>query len=352
MRLIFVRALSKERLRPARILLAVVLGGALTNGQAATFTIKDSQFQWAVMRQVFSNSVDFLATGPQVGISGATRLRSVLDFDLRGLPATEKIVSATLNLSPRNFTISGVESIGSIRHLDATVPPRISGRPIDPFRFPFDSLTTASLVGDLHLGLDLQYDVTAAVAQDHLAGHSDSPLALVENNARSSNLGIVGYTVFPTTPQLVVETAPAEALGLALESLGGNRYRASYSLRNEVSVPLSLIDIEFDPALYREDTLLVSLTDGAAADWSALLLNSGIGVPAVLSLAANGEGLRGGALRFQGGPQRFEQKRQQILAEIEGHNHDRHKPQQRVGQPLAQFFEMVAQWHDGCCFKR
>ena len=263
-------------------------------GQAATYVLKDQDLRWSVMRTINGGPTEFLFTGPQVGQSGGLQVRSVLDFDLRDLPDTEKVVSAKVILTPSRFTIVGQFSVGDIRHLDATRPPRIANQLVDPFRFGFDDLPSAPVVTGLNLGLDGNYDVTTAVAADHLSGFTTSPLGLMNNPTRFVNNAVVEYSGFITAPQLVVETAAPEALSFALESLGSNRYKATYSVRNEISLLLGLLDIEFDPALYREDTLQVSLEGDAATDWTAEILDSGFDVPAVVTLINNGAGLRGG----------------------------------------------------------
>lgn len=235
-----------------------------------------------------------------VGWQGATVSRSVLDFDITRLPETEKVKSARLELVPTNINIQGLDRpVGSIVDLDATRPlppgPVAPTAPSDPRRFTFDEIGTAPVIASLGLGGAFfafnPFDVTTAIATDHRAGSRTSPLGLTDNPDRRFSLGFVSYT----QARLIVETEAPSPLRYLLEDLGANRYRAHYSLVNEVSLPLGLLDLEFDPALYREDTLSVTLTDGAAADWSALLLDSGIGVPAVLSLARNGAGLDGGA---------------------------------------------------------
>lgn len=235
-----------------------------------------------------------------VGWQGATVSRSVLDFDITRLPETEKVKFARLELAPTNINIQGLDRpVGSIVDLDASVPIP-SGlvsptAPSDPRRFSFDDIGAAPLIASLGLGGNFgtlnPFDVTSAIAADHRAGSRTSPLGLVDNPDRRFSLGFISYT----QARLVVETEAPSPVRYVLEELGANRYRAHYSLLNEVSLPLGLLDLDFDPSLYREDTLSVSLTDGAAADWSALLLDSGIGVPAVLSLASNGPGLGGGA---------------------------------------------------------
>ncbi len=285
---------ATRRTTPLVLLTALVLLSTGQLSQAATYVLKDQSLSWSVMRTIDNGPTEFLATGPQVGQSGTVVFRSVLDFDLRNLPDTEMIVGARVSLTPQQVSVQGSFSIGTIRHLDAARPPRIATRPVDPFRFSFEDVAIAPIVADLHLGLDGTYDVTAAVAADHLDGFTTSPLGLMNNPTRFINNAVVGYSGFITGPQLVVETATPNALTLALESLGSNRYRAIYSLHNEISLPLGLLDIEFDPTLYREDTLNVSLVGDAAADWTAEVLNSGIEVPAVVTLLNNGTGLRGG----------------------------------------------------------
>ncbi len=235
-----------------------------------------------------------------VGWQGATVTRSVLDFDITRLPETEKVKSARLELVPTNINIQGLDRpVGSIVDLDARAPlppgPLAPTAPSDPRRFSFDAIGAAPVITSLGLGGAFgafnPFDVTSAITADHRAGSRTSPLGLMDNPDRRFSLGVVSYT----QARLIVETETPSPVRFSLEALGANRYRAHYSLFNEVSLPLGLLDIELDPALYREDTLSVSLTDGAAADWSALLLDSGIGVPAVLSLAHNGTGLTGGA---------------------------------------------------------
>lgn len=289
------RVLNGAHQRSALVLLCwLILLPMSQAGQAAIYVLKDQDLRWSVMRTIGNDPPEFLFTGPQVGRSGSLQFRSVLDFDLRDVPATEKIVSARVGLDVVRTDIRGIgESIGSFRHLDAARPPRIVAQPVDPFRFRFEDLPAAPFVIDLNLGLDGSYNVTTAVASDHLRGFMTSPLGLMNNLTRTS-VGLVEYSGFITAPQLVVETASPDALNFALESLGSNRYKATYSLHNEISLPLGLLDIEFDPALYREDTLQVSLVDDAAIDWTAEILNSGIEVPAVVTLLNRGVGLRGG----------------------------------------------------------
>jgi hypothetical protein len=133
--------------------------------------------------------------------------------------------------------------------------------------------------------------VTAALAARHLADAVSSPFGLLDNPDRTSGLGYVDYA---TQSRLVVETAPPDAVDYALEYLGGTRWRATYDLKNEVSVALSLIDLEFEPALYDEASVAVLPTGPLAGEWDALFLDSGVDVPAVVSLVALGDGLAGG----------------------------------------------------------
>jgi len=251
---------------------------------------------WAVFRIAGDGTVDFLFTGPAVGTSGSDRYRSVMSFDLRSLPDTEKVVRASLELSPQNVNIRGTESIGSVRHMDASVPPRVANRPVDPFRFTPANIAAAPFVADLNLGLNGSYDVTAAVALDHRIGRIDSPLGLLENASRFSSIAQVTYGTGGgvPAPRLVVETALPEAVTYSLEGLGGDRYRATYLFRNEISLPLALIDIEFDPASYREDSLTVLVSPGAPPNWDAFVLAAGIEVPAAVSFAATDVGLSAG----------------------------------------------------------
>lgn len=250
---------------------------------------------------------DAAPTGPnagsfEVGWLGDVSYRSALDFDITRLPGTQKIKSATLLLMPVYISITQVGvPIGTVRHLDAGTPlpdAPLPTAPSDPRRFTWDALGAAPI--QVGLGLGGRYlaynpfDVTSGVAADHLHGWATSPFALVENPERRNSLGQVIYE----HARLVVETEAPSPVRYQLQHLGGQRYKASYSLLNELSLPLGLLDIDFDTRLYDEDSLSVSLSPAAAGSWSAELLASGIGVPATLSLARTGAGLAGGEGAF------------------------------------------------------
>lgn len=234
-----------------------------------------------------------------VGWYGAVSARSALDFSIARLPDNEKVVSAVLSLRPNRIGIQGLqEPVGSIVHLDAATPIPAFGSPnpgpSDARRFTWDAVGAAPFATSLGLGGSFAtynpFDVTAAVKADHAAGQNTSPFGLLEEPRRRFSLGFVEYSA----ARLTVTTAAPDPVHYALTSLGGDRFRAHYDLRNELSLPLGLLDINFDPALYAEDSLSFSLTGAARDGWSAQWLASGIGVPAVLSLAANGSGLGAG----------------------------------------------------------
>lgn len=287
---------------------ALTLGAALLCGSAQateyTFNLSNGFFSQVNdgVGLFWQRTVGGPVEGPAalslpVGWQGFQATRSALDFNITRLPQTEKVVSAHLDLLPLQVNIRGLGSpIGSIHHLDASVPlPAGSPGPSDPRRFGWDAMAAAPVLASLGLGGSFgaynPFDVTQAVAADHLSGAVTSPFALVENPERLGSLAYVSYQY----ARLVVSTAAPSPVRYSLSSLGGDRYRAAYELVNEVSRPLSLIDIAFDTSLYDEASLSVSLSGAAAAHWSADLLGSGIGVPAVLSLWNAQGGLGGGA---------------------------------------------------------
>ena len=248
-----------------------------------------------------NGSVSGVANALAVGWNFKVSYRSVLDFSLVRVPDTEKVTSAVLSLGWTQTRVVGLQyPVGSIVHLDATTPIPVTSNPntgpADARRFSWEAVGAAPLTTSLGLGGPftagnrIPFDITAAVAADHLAGHSTSPFGLLEEPRRSLTLGYVAYA----SPRLTVTTAAPDQVHWALTDLGNQRFRAHYDLRNELSLPLALLDIAFDPALYAEDTLSVSLTGAAQSGWSAQWLASGIGVPAVLSLASTGAGLAAG----------------------------------------------------------
>lgn len=84
----------------------------------------------------------------------------------------------------------------------------------------------------------------------------------------------------------------AVSINFDLQALGGNRYRYAYAVSNDgslgLSVPITLFDIAFDPALYEESSRSIVTADPPASLWSETLLSSAPGIPALydaLSLA-------------------------------------------------------------------
>lgn len=291
--------------RRVLILALALVASAFTAAiaQAATYTFNITSSGGADGLGVgFSRT----GTGPiepafvgEVGWLSTTAYRSIFDFDIRRLPETEKVVSATLGLRPSQIRVQGLlDPVASIRHLDASRPPRPSPFPrptiADPTRFSWDEIATAPQIGSIVVPLNFGalnfYDISEAIAHDHRSGFETSPVGLLEEPRRQQSLGYVSFSL----ANLVIETATPAPVRYTVDALGGTRYRYTYTLQNEISLPLQLLDLEFDPALYREDTLSVITPDDLAQDWEPFLLGSGIEVPAVISLAATGQGLAGG----------------------------------------------------------
>lgn len=264
----------------ALLLLALMILGA-GGAQAATYSIGINGYG---MRMVGSNPPEFLYS-LSVGRSGNTVYRAALDFSLSQIPDTQKVVSASLALMPTQISIQGTYTgVGSIRHLDAGAS-----------SYGWNDMAAAPFAADLGLGGTFltynNYNVSAAVAADHMANADSSAFGLLNNPDRTSGIAYVNYA---TQVYLRVETAAPDAVSSILQNLGGNRWRATYTLRDEVSLPLSLIDIDFDPALYREDSLTILADAALDAQWDSMILASGIDVPASLTLMSKGSGLAGG----------------------------------------------------------
>ena len=244
--------------------------------------------------RVLSSTIHPFCFGLTVGWNGGQYSRSTLDFNISRVPDTFVVTGATLRMTPARGFVYPFESIGDIRHLDYRTPPSPNPPPFaDPRRFTWDSLVEAPIVRPIGSNLQTNnFDVGRQVAADHMAGSNSSPFALTEPPRTSPYIG-QSYLYYGDSAQLIVESRPAAPVRYEILSLGGGRYRARYDLLNEISIPLSLIDIEFDTQLYDESSLSVTLS-GDAVGWSAQVLNSAPGgVPAVVSLGS-GHALAGG----------------------------------------------------------
>ncbi len=220
--------------------------------------------------------------------------RSALEFNLGRLPDYLRVQSALLRLTTGNINVQSSFNAGFVRHLDSS---RAVGNP--GATWTYDELGSAPIVANLGPApsapvLNTAFDVSAAVRADHAADRAYSPFALAEDPNRGFR-AIVNYNsedalITDSRPLLAVEMEIPNPLSILLEPLGGSRFRKTFTLFNEVTKPLELIDLEFDPALYAEDSLGIVSAAPLANDWDQFLLGSAIDVPAVFTLAA----LRGG----------------------------------------------------------
>lgn len=85
----------------------------------------------------------------------------------------------------------------------------------------------------------------------------------------------------------------------SLSSLGGDNYRYDYTLTNDGSlgagIPLELLDINFDPALYQESSLNIVSSPSLSSDWDQNILGSAPAIPAAFDIYALSGGLADGA---------------------------------------------------------
>jgi hypothetical protein len=89
--------------------------------------------------------------------------------------------------------------------------------------------------------------------------------------------------------------ASAIQIDFASISLGGNNYRYEYQILNDgslgTSMPVRLLDLEFDPLLFDESSLTNASASSLAADWTQTFLASAPGVAAVFDLSATNQGI-------------------------------------------------------------
>src|SRR5262245_23660898 len=91
----------------------------------------------------------------------------------------------------------------------------------------------------------------------------------------------------------------ATVITAELTALGGDEYRAVYSVANDGSLgggsAIVLFDVLFDPAQFLESSLAIVTPPALAAGWDELLLGSAPGVPAAYDALAVAGGIAAGA---------------------------------------------------------
>ncbi len=96
---------------------------------------------------------------------------------------------------------------------------------------------------------------------------------------------------------LLCAAIPAQAsiVQYSLTALGGNTYQYDYSVTNDGSlgagVAIEAFAVQFDPALYDENSLTIVTPEPLALDWDQLILGSGLLVPAAFDVLALSNGI-------------------------------------------------------------
>ena len=92
----------------------------------------------------------------------------------------------------------------------------------------------------------------------------------------------------------------ATVIASELTALGGDAYRAVYSVSNDGSLgagsAVLLFDIGFDPVDFLESSLAIVTPAGLGAGWDELVLGSAPGVPAAYDALALAGGVADGAM--------------------------------------------------------
>ncbi|WP_045226209.1 hypothetical protein [Methyloterricola oryzae] len=90
----------------------------------------------------------------------------------------------------------------------------------------------------------------------------------------------------------------ASLINFDLVDLGQNQFRYIYTIENDGTLPnggdVLLFDILFDPALYRESSLIISSDPSLSASWDQQILASAPGIPATFDALSTGTGIGSG----------------------------------------------------------
>ena len=135
------------------------------------------------------------------------------------------------------------------------------------------------------------------------------PLYVHPRALRPSRLDPVMLGVVFAAILFAVIAPPASAIDILYDvaPIGGDVYRVEYTVMNDGSIgaPVAWFQVDFDPALYDEFSLMIDSAPAIpAAGWDEVLLASGIGVPAAYDAFSDttsiaiGQSLGGFAVEF------------------------------------------------------